>query len=51
MLTSVLEEFFQITTRYLNHGLTVSHMFPVGGVMLIIIALYSASKCTFGGPI
>lgn len=51
MLTSVLEEFFQITTWYVNHCLSVSHIFALEGVILIIIALYSASKCTFGGPI
>lgn len=54
MLTSRLEEFFQITTLYLKLERSIAHMilsFVPGGEILSIIALSSASKCTSGGPI
>lgn len=54
MLTSRLEEFFQITTLYLKLERSKAHMIlssVPGGEMLSIIALSSASKCTSGGPI
>lgn len=54
MLTSAPEEFFQISKLYVKLELSRAHMTPSlapGGEMFIFIALSSASKCTFGGPI
>lgn len=54
MLTCAPEGLLQETMLYLNLDLSMAHMrlsFPPGGEMVIIIALSSASKCTFGGPI
>lgn len=54
ILTSRLEEFFQITKLYTKLELSIAHMtlfFVPGGERFIIIALSSASKCTSGGPI
>lgn len=54
MLTSPLEEFFQMTKLYVKLELSMAHMTlscVPGGEMFSITALSSASKCTSGGPI